>query len=170
MRAVYVWILTIALLPVAGFGGTDTNAIDPDIAEAVLRYQFQTAGAGTNIQVYYIAVAGKDPDDEFMKRFKDYRAPVKRGSECKTKAPSMIDKKNTKLGWVFGIYSVVFVSDDHAEAKGGDWGGDCLSSQSTFYLKRDKGKWIVDYHRIDWQSNNSPNQEIQTIAAKRVSV
>ncbi len=69
---------------VAPDGATIAQSQDLDIAEATFRYQFGHNASGEPpgaAPAYFLTLFRKNPSPEFIKRFKDHKPPVSRGSE-----------------------------------------------------------------------------------------
>ena len=68
-----------------------------NIREAVFRYQFHSDGGGPQSKpnVFFISVEGKDPSDEFLKRFSGNKPPVRKRSR------SRISRKRAGFSWMW---------------------------------------------------------------------
>lgn len=140
------------------------SAIDPDMAEAVFRYQFEhnASGQQTNAAAYFLEFGNFDPDDAFISRFNGHNPPVKKRSQCSTKGMQVTDKKTGKPGLIFSIDKIVMTGPDTTEASGGYYEGGLSSSGNTYYLKRRNGKWFVEKDIMHWISHNSPNKGVDS--------
>lgn len=148
-----------------------TPVIDPDMAEAVFRYQFKhnASGQQTNATAYFLGLGDSDPDDAFMNRFQGHRPPVKKLSQCTTKGMRVTDKQTGKRGLIFSVDNIVVTGADTAEASGGYYEGGLSSSGNTYYLKRKNGKWFVEKDTMHWISLNTPNKSIDSYVSNRAA-
>lgn len=133
---------------------TPAPGIDPDMAEAVFRYQFEhnASGQQTNAAAYYLEIGGADPDDAFMSRFQGHHPPVKKRAQCSTDGMRVTDKTTGKLGLIFNIDKIAVTGADTAEASGGYYEGGLSASGNTYYLKWKNGRWFVEKDEMHWIS------------------
>ncbi|MGA1871053.1 MAG: hypothetical protein ACMUJM_21170 [bacterium] len=123
---------------------------EEDIMEATFRYQFLHDQYKT--EVYFLSRGqNQDPTDEFMNRFEDHKPPVKKVSESrKTATEGVIDRDTGEKGVIFNIQSIMWISESEVHVEGDDYRGNVGASGSTYYLKKENGKWIVMEARMHW--------------------
>jgi hypothetical protein len=143
-------LATVLVLPAVYAQKTSPSpaagAKDDDVREAVFRYQFKTLDRQADF--YFIAVDNKNPNDEFLARFRDDVPVVKPISDArheKKPVPSIVDKKTEKDGIIFRVGAIKWTSDTHAEVEGGYECGDlCDATNGTYSVTLQNGHWIVD--------------------------
>lgn len=83
----WIAIGCLAWLACSSADAQGTSTMTNDIYEAVFRHLFVYNGSGlTNASAFYLSVEGKDPGEEFLKRFAGNTPPVKKASECRQDA------------------------------------------------------------------------------------
>ena len=156
------------LLGSVGFGQnvpSDKVAQEQDIREAVLRKEMgdwirdaekgekeaknpneKGVAAMLNFDVFFISIDGKDPSNEFMRRFSDVPRVMKKVSQSKIRknviAP-VVDKKTGQRGIIFSADEIDWLDKDTVEVGGGYQCAGLCSSGVRYGLKRENGKWIV---------------------------
>ncbi len=126
------------------------------VREAVLRYQISTweLSAAT----YCVAVNGKNPDEDFLVRFRPL--PVKKSSACVRQRPaklprgfySVVDRQTKKKAVFFTIDSVRFHGSTEAEVDGGyDCANEC-GGAGVYRLSFNGTDWTVNSFDIHIQS------------------
>jgi hypothetical protein len=146
-------LLMSALSPIISLRGTENSTEELDIIEAVFRYEFQrNCFWETEDATYFIAIEGKDPDEAFMKRFKDNKPPVKKLSQRIHERGVAKDKETGKPGVIFEVGKPEMTNIDSAKVSGGVRSGPDSGSGNTYYLKLVKGKWVVNKVTNFWVS------------------
>ena len=145
--------------------------IDPDMAEAVFRYQFEhnASGQQTNAAAYFLELGDSDPNDAFISRFEGHHPPVKKRSQCSTERMRVTDKETDKWGLIFRVKKIVVTGPDTAEASGGYYEAGLSASGNTYYLKRENGKWFVEKDAMHWISQKSPNKSHSYVSNRAAS-
>jgi len=145
-------LLGVLLFPAIAFSASTTNTLDPEMAEAVFRYQFLHNGSGqqTNAATYFLEIAGDDPDDAFIRRFTGNQPPVKKRSQCSTEGMKVTDKDTGRNGLIFTLKSISIKDEIRAEAEGGYYEAGLSASGNTYYLEKQNGKWIVTKDTLQW--------------------
>jgi len=139
------------------------SLVDPEIIEAMLRYQFahNASGVQGSASVYCIGFGSgsanspkyQDPPPKFLARFTDVTPKVKAYSQCSRAAGnSVVDKTSGKRGLVFKIDSVKCASASECEVEGGYYEANESSSGNTYYLQKRAGKWVVVKDVMHWIS------------------
>jgi len=177
--------LPAAFLAISALASLDTRAQDSredsrraaqenDIREVVLRYQMlswssdgdrienNAANDGDkaiarrlNSRVYFLSLQGKDPTDEFLKRFQDIPRTIKKASEGKQtkRFPGwVVDKKTKQPGIVFSANEIRWTKDDEVEVEGGYHCGGLCAAGDVFTIAFSDGKWKVLSVRMKWIS------------------
>ncbi len=130
---------------------------EDDIREAVFRYQFEHNASGQQKQaaVYCLSIGeNADPSDEFMRRFAEYKTPVRKRSECDVGRLGVVDKNTHKRGLVFRVDSMNWISGTEVEARGGYFEGGLSASGNTYTVRKRLGKWGVTEDKMNWISEN----------------
>src|ERR1700676_2637782 len=125
--------------------GTARLHEEDDIREAIFRYQFEhnASGQQKRAAVYCLSIGeNADPSDEFIKRFANHNPPVRKISGC-TVGPfdGVVDKLTHKLGLVFRVSSIKWISGTEVEATGGYYEAGLSASGNTFTVSKRLGKW-----------------------------
>jgi len=112
-----------------------------DIREAVFRYQvaqFQRS----NERIYFLTVVGQDPAEDFMQRFAESKAFVKKGSEARQGRHAIVTSAGEQ-GVICDVGPVKWLGDKSAEVIGSYQVGKQSAARFTFSLQWDKGKWKI---------------------------
>ena len=105
--------------PVFGQEGESGRAEEEKIMEAVFRHQIQRCSPGATKRIYLLSLAGKDPADEFMGRFKDDDLTVKKQSQLKSnELGEFVDKETGTPALLLRIDKVKRPGDAEAEVEG----------------------------------------------------
>lgn len=165
--------LTLVPLPVVPQISDDKRSADEqDIFALVLRTQMEdwthesdknsasaqalrdkTIAERLNYRVFFVSVKGKDPTDDFMKRFDDIPRTIKKVSNEDAKNPyTPIDKTTHRAGIVFSADSIRWLSSDHAEVTGGYYCGALCAAEITFTVRQENGKWVIKNSQMNWIS------------------
>jgi len=175
----HVLILSLLLCGLTGCSGADRAAQLDDIREATFRYQFSRNASGQqqNAQVYFLSIiiAGneksEDPSDEFMKRFAGHKPRVAKGSESRTSMEEGVrDKVTGEKGLRFHVEEVRWKSDTEVEADGGYYEAGLSASGNTYFLRKKKGKWVVERDVMHWISQKKSNKPSVRMIALRSGV
>lgn len=129
---------------------------EDDIREAVFRYQFTHNGSALRqkAEVYFLSFGEQDqePDEEFLKRFARHEPPVKPASHAKalrgrkgTPAPfsNIVDKQTGKVGLIFYLRSIRWLSEDQVQVDGGYHEGPLSATSNRYTVVRENGAWVV---------------------------
>ena len=134
---------------------TKPPGADADITEAVFRYQFQHNNSALQQKAgaYYLSLgSGQDPSDDFMRRFKGHKPPVKKQRECTGGVAGIKDRKTGKRGLLFRVYRIKWINNHTADVEGGYY-EDGLSASGNIYRVVRKGRrWVVVSDKLDWIS------------------
>ncbi len=156
----------VLVLFLSGFSSAPpASDIDPDIAEAVFRYQFahNASGQKAEANVYCIGFSSRsadgginrDPSTEFLTRFADVKPPVKAASQCsfdKKFGNSVVDRSTGGFGLIFRIESVKCADNSHCDVQGGYYEANESSSGNTYHLEKQREKWVVVGDNMNWIS------------------
>ena len=138
--------------------GTARLHEEDDIREAVFRYQFERNASGQQKRaaVYCLSIGeNTDPSDEFSKRFVEFEPPVRKISECSVgRFDGVVDKRTHKLGLVFRVGKINWISATEVGASGGYYEGGLSSSGNTYSLSKRLFKWRVTEDKMNWISEN----------------
>jgi hypothetical protein len=130
---------------------------EDDIREAVFRYQFDhnASGQQKTAKVYFLGVGEKstNPSDDFMKRFANHKPPVRKASASHfVRGEGLLDKKTGERGLAFRATNIQWISDTEVEVSGGYYEAELSSSDNTYTLKKEDGKWKVTKDKMNWIS------------------
>jgi len=116
---------------------------EDDITETTFRYQFlhNASGLQRKARVYFLSIGenGNDPSDEFMKRFADHEPAVRKRSQSKGGMVGVAPE----FGLIFRVEKIKWISDTEVEVEGGYYEAGASSSVNTYYLKKERAKWVV---------------------------
>ena len=133
---------------------SSTQSNPDDVREAVFRWQFENnkAGVPPGAGFYCLSLNGRDPTNVFMRRFKGYRIPLKKISECNTSGGGVSDAKTGKYGGVVFKVEDGMMSSDEALFTGGYFFDGIGASGNQYTVKKINGKWKVVEDRVTWIS------------------
>ena len=158
--------------------GASRSAELDDIREATFRYQFvkNASGQQQSAQVYFLSViapgkkVAEDPSDEFMKRFAGQKPRVAKHSESKSSMDEGVrDRKTGERGLSFHVGEVRWKSDTAVEVDGGYYEAGLSASGNTYFLRKKKGKWVVERDVMHWISQKRPNRGPHRTLARATS-
>lgn len=139
----------------------DRDKQEDDIREAVFRSQIahedSELGQSKPI-VYFLSLwgpdsDGKDPSDDFMKRFAGHTPPVKKYSKSTIDdSQYVIDDETRVRGLIFSVSRITWFGKSKVQVSGGEYAGSLNSSGGTYYLEKKEGKWIVVKYEGRWIS------------------
>jgi hypothetical protein len=118
-------------------------AAQPEIYEAVFRYQFDhnASGIQKGAERYCLSVIGEaSPDADFLRRFEGNKPPVAAADQCERKAGRNLFFRIQNLDWR---------SDDEVWVRGGYFEGNLSSSIESYRVIRKDGKWVVAGARME---------------------
>jgi len=153
MRNITSLFLFLAFASVSVGADPARQRQEDDIREAVFRWQFDhnLSGQQKKAKVYFLSVGDKygDPSDEFIKRFADNKAPVRKRSECTVDAgKGVLDKKTGEQGLIFNVTRIQWKSDTEVEVEGGYYEAGLSASGNIYTLKNERGKWKVTNDKL----------------------
>ena len=169
-------VATLFIVVVAGFGMLvyidenyyrdlskipDRDKQEDDIREAVFGSQLaheEGRPRRWKPAVYFLSLwgtggDGKDPNDDFMKRFAGHTPPVKKYSKStEDDSQYIIDDETRVRGVIFSVSKITWFGESKVEVFGGYYVGYLNSSGGTYYLEKKDGKWIVVGYKERWSS------------------
>jgi hypothetical protein len=112
---------------------------EDDIREVVFRSLL------SKDRVSFLEVLGGDPPEDFVKRFADHKAPVRKASDAKiSKTGRGHEDKNTgEPGWIHRLGAIRWTLSNEAEVEFSFDEGPRTTGHGTFTVKKANGKWIV---------------------------
>jgi hypothetical protein len=144
------------------------------IREAVIRYQMaawvrqgdknekegknerdRALAKQLNFRVFFVSIGGKDPSEEFLKRFQDIPRVVKKKSRAQTNSLSMewvTDKDTHQPGIIFQADEVHWTKENEVEVAGGYHCGGLCAAGEVFTVRLENAKWNVLQSRMTWIS------------------
>jgi hypothetical protein len=169
-----------ALAALLLLGGCARPEGDPVAAvqEAVFRHQFERNASvqQKRAEVYFLALGDPhekdaiDPSNEFLARFTAMKPRVAKYTDAGTTDRGwVIDKKTKEGGVIFFVHSIRMIDSKTAEGKGGYQEAGLSASGNTYHLKFGWRGWRVVDERMDWISQNKPNQRTTAQRASRVA-
>ena len=118
-------------------------AAEPDIFEAVFRYQFDhnASGIQKKAERYCLELPGeRSPDAAFLQRFAGHQPPVAAAEECQRKAGKNLFFRINRLDWH---------KDNEVWVRGGYFEGNLSSSIESYRVQLKDGKWVVTGARME---------------------
>jgi hypothetical protein len=119
------------------------TAAEPEIFEAVFRYQFDHNASGIQKQAerYCLSLPGeKSPDAVFLQRFAGHQPPVLTADECERRSGKSLFFRINKLDWH---------RDNEVWVRGGYFEGNLSSSIESYRVLFKNGKWVVEGARME---------------------
>ncbi|HSK77252.1 MAG TPA: hypothetical protein VLQ45_12420 [Thermoanaerobaculia bacterium] len=133
--------------PSSGPGATrqppPRSVSEPDILEAVFRYQFENNASGIqqDAEKYCLTITGGErPSAEFLRRFAGNRPPVVGADDC--------DRRSGR-NLFFQAKIETWESDSEALVRGGYYEGNLSSSRETYRVLWEDGRWVVEDARLE---------------------
>ncbi|HYX23433.1 MAG TPA: hypothetical protein VFC23_04710 [Thermoanaerobaculia bacterium] len=117
-------------------------AAEPEICEAVFRYQFDhnASGMQKRAEKFCLELPGeRSPDAAFLHRFEGNQPPVLSADQCERKAGKSLYFRIMKLQWI---------KDSEVWVRGGYWEGNLSSSIESYRVVFENGKWAVKGARM----------------------
>lgn len=117
-------------------------AAEPEIFEAVFRYQFDhnASGIQKKAEKFCLELPGeRSPDAAFLQRFEGNQPPVLSAEQCDRKAGKSLSFRIMKLQWI---------KDNEVWVRGGYWEGNLSSSLESYRVVFENGKWAVKGARM----------------------
>ena len=107
-----------------------------------------------NFRVFFVAIIGKDPSDDFVKRFDDIPRTIKKiSSEEPAKGPHIpVDKSTHRTGIIFSVDAIRWHGSDLADVDGGYYCGGLCAAGITFIVQRENGEWVIKGSHMNWIS------------------
>ncbi|MEA2600218.1 MAG: hypothetical protein QOF89_1210 [Acidobacteriota bacterium] len=118
-------------------------AAEPEIFEAVFRYQFDHNASGIQKQAerYCLYLPGEtSPDATFLHRFEGNQPPVLAADECERKSGKSLFFRINKLQWH---------KENEVWVRGGYFEGNLSSSVESYRVLFKNGKWAVEGARME---------------------
>lgn len=116
---------------------------EPEILEAVFRYQFEhnASGIKDKAEKYCLSITGGGkPSAELLRRFEGNRPPVVAADQC--------DRRSGR-NLFFQAKIETWESDSEAVVRGGYYEGNLSSSRETFRVVWEDGRWVVEDARLE---------------------
>ena len=172
MRVLTMLSLLVALssaLSAQSIGNAATrSAQEEDIREAVIRYQIgqssrkdpkyvdpdyakQKGAVHSSLTVCFISINGRDPSDEFLKRFRDVPMAVKKFSRAKEHFV-IFDRKTHEEGIILDISGIRWQSDSLVQVDSKLRTCSSCSWGRTYTVRFENGKWVVASSKLTWMS------------------
>ena len=147
-----VLISLMMLVAIAGQNAEQKEELDSGIVESVFRYQIKQCGDNTSLTVFLLSVRGKDPSDEFIKRFADESVSVKKRSVlAKSEATNeFIDKESGKSAALLSIDKLNLPEEGNAQVEGSCGYADWSARGYRYSLVREDKRWMVKRADPTW--------------------
>jgi len=119
------------------------TAAEPEIYEAVFRYQFDhnASAIQKRAEKYCLSLPGeRTPDAQFLQRFGDHHPPVVAADQCERKGGQSLFFRIQRLDWH---------KDNEVWVRGGYWEGNLSSSIELYRVLHENGKWVVKGARME---------------------
>lgn len=119
------------------------TAAEPEIFEAVFRYQFDHNASSLQKQAdrYCLSLPGeKSPDAAFLQRFAGHQPPVAAAGECERRAGKNLFFRINRLDWH---------KENEVWVRGGYFEGNLSSSVESYRVLLKDGKWVVAGARME---------------------
>jgi hypothetical protein len=147
MRVFLVTLLVLALVPFGRSQQVNSAESEDDIREALLNYIFEHGAPQQKpyTKAFFISIDKKDPDDNFMARFKGHTPIVKKASEAVVGGDmgGVSDKKTRDPGILFSVSNIKWIGNDSVEVDGGYYVAWLFAGGCTYRLVQKQSKWTV---------------------------
>jgi hypothetical protein len=149
-------------------------ATEDDIRETVLRHQMEDwiqelnkaeadakeksekeIAHDLNFKFFFVEINGKDPSDDFMKRFQGIPRIVRKSSSAeiaKVMRMPVVDKETQERGIIFSADEIRWLGKNHVKVDGGYHCDGLCGAGYTFDLRLENGKWNLKKQRMNWVS------------------
>ena len=139
MKTVASLLLLFVSFSFASGADNDRERQENDACELVFRQHF---GKPEWRQVFFISIRGKDPSDEFMKRFAEDKTRVYKHSLAITDSNGTARHKETRVdGTLLFVERIEWKSDTELAVKAGCLNGPRAGTRYTVTLKREGDGW-----------------------------
>ena len=132
-----------------------SGTLDLDLAEAVFRHLFGTAGRPISepIAAYCIATGATnatigDPPLELVRRLANVRPAVKPYSACASGADNITDRASGGYAILYKLSDIACADADHCTVLGGYAANSANGRGSRYQLERRSGQWRVTGEQI----------------------
>jgi hypothetical protein len=176
LRTVTALLLSLPLLSTCVYGQSKAESAnryvqESQIREAVIRFQMEDwwrsmdkykgearkdwekeTAKQLNYKIYFISINGKDPSDQFVKRFANIPRVVKKASKAQMRASGsagVLDRQTHETGIIFTANAIRWLGSDSVEVDGGYYCGGRCARASTFALHLESGKWTARLLRVN---------------------
>lgn len=151
-----LFVLMLLMLVVPAYVSAQNSAqkeqFDPEILESVFRYQIKQCAENTSLAVFLLSVHGKDPSDEFMKRFDGESVTIKKRSVLakSEKTNEFIDKESGKSAALLSFDKLKLLEEGTAQVEGSCGYADWAARGYKYSLVREKDRWVVKHADSTW--------------------
>ncbi len=138
LLALALSIACASTTPPASGPAPDRLTAEPDVAEAVFRYQFQhnASTIQQGADRYCLSLFGdRQPDAAFLHRFDGNHPPVVRADQCQRGSGHDLFFRVQRLDWR---------SDTEVWVSGGYWETTLSSATESYRVRFKNGRWVVD--------------------------
>jgi hypothetical protein len=122
---------------------------EDDIREAIFRYRIGTKQPSSSI---FLSIDGKDPSDEFMVRFLDFKLHVKKASRSyfkKDPFPGFLrDRTTGKEAVKYSVGRIRWIDHESAEVQGGMYCGGLCADAGTYRVTKKHDHWTVEKYDV----------------------
>jgi len=153
---ILVSVMLLGSTPVTLANTSSRSAADEDNArEAVIRYLAK--GFLDPSTTIFVSIDGKAASDEFIKRFQDFKSPVKKDPKTEgfsdENGTGHLQNKNTKEpGVILNVEKLQWISKSEIEMDGSYSCGALCGGGSTFRVVLKAGKWVAHPVGPSWAS------------------
>lgn len=130
-------------LPQASATSASRAAAEPEIYEAVFRYQFDhnASAIQKRAEKYCLFLPGENrPSAQFLQRFEGNHPPVLSVDQCERRSGKALFFRIQRLDWR---------KDNEVWVRGGYWEGNLSSSIELFRVLNENGRWVVKGARME---------------------
>lgn len=145
------FIVLIALSSVFGQQPTEDEELSNAVFESVFRYQMNHCSENSSV-VFLLSDHGKDPSDEFMKRFLDDKTRVKKKSGIADSSATneFIEKESGKFAVLLSIDKMKILEGDKVEVDGSCGSASWAARGYKYTLVKEKKEWLVKRAEPTW--------------------
>ena len=137
------------------------KAREDDIREAIFRYQLRSDHGVPQSEpsVFFISVEGKDPSDDFLRRFTDNDPPVRKWSRSRISRKRagfswmwVEDRETGEPGLIYTVGSIGWLSDSAVLVQGEYYAGGRAGAGYEYRVAYEDKHWVVKQATEKWIS------------------
>jgi hypothetical protein len=143
-----IYLLLLSLSVSQAVGTASKAEIEDQIREAVLKYMFEHSATEQHLHTSTFIIAinkGKDPSDEFMKRFDGHKPIVKKlwQSTYTSDTGAIVDKETGRGAILYNVGSVEWINEKESMLEGSYYIAMLYGGGCRYRVVQEGSKWEV---------------------------